>query len=45
MNQNQDEQYLKILSIAHYVVGGLAGLFACFPCTGYLLHPPGFWGF
>jgi hypothetical protein len=31
MNQNQDEQYLKILSIFHYVIGGLAGLFACFP--------------
>lgn len=31
MNQNQDEQYLKLLSIFHYVVGGLAGLFACFP--------------
>lgn len=31
MNENQDGQYLKILSIFHYVVGGLAGLFACFP--------------
>jgi hypothetical protein len=31
MDQNQDEQYLKLLSIFHYVVGGLAGLFACFP--------------
>lgn len=31
MNQNQDEQHLQILSIFHYVVGGLAGLFACFP--------------
>ena len=31
MNENQDEQYLKYLSIFHYVVGGLAGLFACFP--------------
>jgi hypothetical protein len=31
MNQNEDEQYLKLLSIFHYVVGGLAGLFACFP--------------
>lgn len=27
----QDEQYLKILSIFHYVVGGITGLFACFP--------------
>jgi hypothetical protein len=31
---NQDEQYLKLLSIFHYVVGGLTALFACFP----LLH-------
>ena len=31
MNQNDDEQYLKLLSIFHYVVGGIAGLFACFP--------------
>lgn len=28
---DQDEQYLKLLSIFHYVVGGLAGFFACFP--------------
>ncbi len=28
---NQDEQYLKLLSIFHYVVGGLAALFACMP--------------
>ena len=28
---NQDEQYLKLLSIFHYVVGGLAALFACIP--------------
>jgi hypothetical protein len=31
MNQNQDEQHLGLLSIFHYVVGGLAGLLACFP--------------
>jgi hypothetical protein len=31
MDQNQDEQHLQLLSIFHYVVGGLAGLFACFP--------------
>lgn len=31
MTTNQDEQYLQILSIFHYVVGGLAALFACFP--------------
>jgi hypothetical protein len=26
---NQDEEHLKLLSIFHYVVGGIAGLFAC----------------
>jgi hypothetical protein len=25
------EQHLKLLSIFHYIVGGLMGLFACFP--------------
>lgn len=28
---NENEQYLKILGIFHFVVGGIAGLFACFP--------------
>jgi len=28
---NQDEEQLRLLSIFHYVVGGIAGLFACFP--------------
>ncbi len=28
---NQDEQHLQLLSIFHYIVGGLAALFACFP--------------
>jgi hypothetical protein len=27
----QDEEHLRLLSIFHYVVGGLAGLFAMFP--------------
>jgi len=27
----QDEEHLQLLSIFHYVVGGLAGLFALFP--------------
>jgi len=27
----QDEDHLRLLSIFHYVVGGLAALFACFP--------------
>lgn len=26
-----DEQHLRLLSVFHYVVGGLTGLFACFP--------------
>ncbi|MHC4489101.1 MAG: hypothetical protein ACYSW7_07995, partial [Planctomycetota bacterium] len=28
---NQDEQYLKLLSVFHYVVGGLSAFFACIP--------------
>jgi hypothetical protein len=28
---NEDESHLSSLAIAHYVVGGLAALFACFP--------------
>jgi len=28
---NRDEEHLKLLSIFHYVAGGLAGFFACFP--------------
>ena len=28
---NQDEEHLRLLSIFHYVVGGIAGFFACFP--------------
>jgi len=28
---NQDEQYLRLLSVFHYVVGGLVALFACIP--------------
>ncbi len=31
MDISQDEQYLNILSIFHYVVGGITALFACFP--------------
>ncbi|HLA84602.1 MAG TPA: hypothetical protein VJL29_07390 [Thermoguttaceae bacterium] len=27
----EDEKYLDLLAIFHYVVGGLTGLFACFP--------------
>jgi hypothetical protein len=29
--QNTDNEHLKLLSIFHYVVGGMAGLFARFP--------------
>jgi hypothetical protein len=28
---NQDAEHLKLLSIFHYVVAGLAALFSCFP--------------
>lgn len=28
---NQDEEHLRLLSIFHYIVGGVAALFACFP--------------
>lgn len=28
---NQDQQHLELLSIFHYIVGGLTALFACFP--------------
>ncbi len=31
VSMNQDEQYLKLLSVFHYVVGGLAAFFACIP--------------
>lgn len=28
---NQDQEHLRILSIFHYVVGGISALFSCFP--------------
>lgn len=31
MNQTDDAKHLDLLSIFHYVVGGLVGLMACFP--------------
>jgi len=31
MNLNEDEQHLRLLSIFHYVVALISGLFACFP--------------
>ncbi len=29
---DQDAEHLRLLSIFHYVVGGMTALFACFPC-------------
>ena len=34
VTMNQDEQYLRLLSVFHYVVGGLVALFACI----FLMH-------
>ena len=34
---NDDLQHLQLLSIFHYVVGGLIGLFACFPIIHFTL--------
>jgi hypothetical protein len=34
---SKDEEHLKLLSIFHYVVGGLAGLFALFPIFHLLI--------
>ena len=34
---NQDLEHLKILSIFHYVVGGLAALFACIPFIHFFM--------
>lgn len=34
MNMNQDEQHLNLLSIFHYIVGGLTALFSCM----FLMH-------
>jgi hypothetical protein len=31
LNKGEDEQYLQLLSIFHYIVAGLAALIACFP--------------
>jgi hypothetical protein len=33
----QDEEHLRLLSIFHYIVGGLAGLFALFPIFHLIL--------
>ena len=34
---NDDLQHLQLLSIFHYVVGGITGLFACFPFIHLLI--------
>ena len=34
---NQDEQYVKILAIFHFVVAGMAALFACFPIIHFVM--------
>jgi len=34
---SQDTEHLKLLSIFHYVVGGMAALFACFPLIHVVL--------
>ncbi len=36
-NMKRDEEHLQLLSIFHYVVAGLAGLFACFPIIHLIL--------
>ena len=35
--REQYEQYLKILAIFHYVVGGISALFACFPILHFVM--------
>ena len=35
--QNTDNEHLRLLSIFHYVVSGLAALFACFPICHLVL--------
>jgi len=34
---DQDQGHLRLLSIFHYIVGGLCGLFACFPILHLIL--------
>ena len=31
MSKEQDEQHLSLLSIFHFIVGGMTGLFSCLP--------------
>jgi hypothetical protein len=32
---NQDQEHLKLIAIFHYVVAGMAALFACFPLVHF----------
>ena len=34
---DQDSEHLKMLALFHYIVGGLAALFACFPIIHLVL--------
>ena len=34
---SEDEQHLKLLSIFHYVVGGMTALIACFPLIHFVV--------
>jgi len=34
---SKDEEHLRLLSVFHYIVGGLAALFACFPIIHLVL--------
>ncbi len=45
---NQDLEHIRLLSVFHYVVGGLAALFACFPIIHLIMGiifvvTPGTW--
>src|SRR5438876_1216022 len=37
IKKNQDEEHLRLLAIFHYVVAGLAALFACIPIIHLIL--------
>jgi hypothetical protein len=34
---NQDQEHLRLLSIFHYIVSGIAALFACFPILHFII--------
>ncbi len=45
---NQDLEHIRLLSMFHYVVGGLTALFACFPIIHLIMGimfvvTPGTW--